>query len=250
MRQIVLDTETTGTEVNQGHRIIEIGCVELVNRRFTGNVFHKYINPQRASDVAAFAVHGIKDEFLATQPLFQEISEQLIDFLKDAELIIHNAPFDVAFLNQELKLISKTAIQITDYCTILDTLPLARRLHPGQRNSLDALCKRYNVDNSQRNYHGALLDAQLLAQVYLAMTGGQTSLFAEMHEVKEISITSSQSAVIIANSQSISSRIIRADANELAEHTAYLSKLDKAASKGCLWLKTDTAEDSQDAPTF
>src|SRR5271155_2030725 len=175
MRQVVLDTETTGLEVEQAHRIIEIGCVELLNRRLTGKTFHRYLNPERDIDEGAESVHGLTRERLAKEPTFLQVHAELLEFIRDAELIIHNAPFDVAFLNAELERIA-SAVRISDLCRVLDTLILARQMHPGQRNSLDALCKRYSVDNSQREYHGALLDARILAEVYLAMTGGQGSL--------------------------------------------------------------------------
>src|SRR5271156_318880 len=175
MRQVVLDTETTGLEVEQNHRVIEIGCVELINRRLTGRSFHQYLNPERDIDEGAEQVHGLTRERLAKEPTFLQIHGEFLEFVKDAELIIHNAPFDVAFLNAELARLG-AAPAITELCKILDTLPLARQMHPGQRNSLDALCKRYSVDNSRRDYHGALLDARLLAEVYLAMTGGQANL--------------------------------------------------------------------------
>jgi DNA polymerase-3 subunit epsilon len=179
MRQIVLDTETTGLEPAAGHRIIEIGCVELVNRRPTQNRFHRYINPERDVDRGALEVHGIENEFLATQPKFAEVAAELIEFVNGAELVIHNADFDVEFLNHELKRLPGMPREIRSCCGVLDTLALARKLHPGQRNSLDALAKRYNVDNSKRELHGALLDAQILADIYLAMTGGQVSLSLE-----------------------------------------------------------------------
>jgi DNA polymerase-3 subunit epsilon len=180
MRQIILDTETTGLETAEGHRMIEIGCIELNNRKFTGNRYHQYINPQRAVDEGALAVHGITNAFLSDKPLFEDIAEKFMDFVKGAELIIHNAPFDVGFINYELALTKKNWGSLTDYCRVIDTLVLARQLHVGQRNTLDALCKRYKIDNSQRELHGAMLDAHLLAQVYLAMTGGQGSLFDEL----------------------------------------------------------------------
>lgn len=178
MRQIALDTETTGLSTEQGHRIIEIGCVEICNRRITGNNFHCYLNPDREVDAGALAVHGISNEFLNDKPRFNEIRESLLDFIKDAELIIHNAPFDVGFLNYELQLLGQSQY-LHDYCTVFDTLTFARKQHPGQKNNLDALCKRYEVDNSHREFHGALLDADLLARLYLMMTGGQVALFAE-----------------------------------------------------------------------
>src|SRR5271167_957376 len=175
MRQIVLDTETTGLEVEQQHRIIEIGCVELFNRRITGRSFHRYLNPERDIDEGALEVHGLTPERLAKEPTFVHVHEEFLEFIRDAELIIHNAPFDVAFLNAELARI-ELQHRVADLCQVLDTLALARQMHPGQRNSLDALCKRYSVDNSHREYHGALLDARILAEVYLAMTGGQGNL--------------------------------------------------------------------------
>jgi DNA polymerase-3 subunit epsilon len=176
MRQIVLDTETTGLEPGAGHRIIEIGCVELVNRKPTQNRFHRYINPEREVDRGALEVHGIENDFLATQPKFAEVAAELIEFVNGAELVIHNADFDIEFLNHELRRLPSMPQEIRSRCGVLDTLALARQMHPGQRNTLDALAKRYNVDNSKRELHGALLDAQILADVYLAMTGGQVSL--------------------------------------------------------------------------
>jgi DNA polymerase-3 subunit epsilon len=171
MRQIVLDTETTGLEPAEGHRIIEIGCVELIERRLTGNDFHRYLQPDREIDAGAEAVHGITNAFLADKPRFAEVVEELVDYCRGAELVIHNAPFDVGFLNHELKLWREDAPTIEELCGVVDSLVLARKMHPGQRNSLDALCKRYGIDNTHRDLHGALLDAQILADVYLAMTG-------------------------------------------------------------------------------
>jgi DNA polymerase-3 subunit epsilon len=175
MRQIVLDTETTGLEVSQGHRIIEIGCVELENRRLTGNRYHQYINPEREIDQGAIEVHGITNEFLADKPLFEHVAGDFLEFIRGAELIIHNAPFDLGFLDAELQRQDRLPGPLADICDVVDTLVMARSKHPGQRNSLDALCQRYHVDNSQRDLHGALLDAEILADVYLAMTGGQTT---------------------------------------------------------------------------
>ena len=182
MRQIVLDTETTGLSTGQGHRIIEIGAIELVNRRLTGREFHRFLNPERDIDEGAERVHGISRADLETAPRFQEVADELLDFIKDAELVIHNAEFDVGFLEHELELMKHTRPSITEHAQVLDTLSLARELHPGQRNSLDALCKRYEVDASNRDLHGALIDADLLARVYLAMTGGQTALFLDESE--------------------------------------------------------------------
>lgn len=175
MRQIILDTETTGLETSDGHRIIEIGCVELIDRRPSRRHFHQYINPERPIDDGAMEVHGISNEFLSDKPRFAEVVDELLEFLAGAELIIHNAPFDIGFLDYELSLLGR-GDSVGDHCAVLDTLEVARDLHPGQRNSLDALCKRYDVDNSSRTLHGALLDAEILADVYLAMTGGQSDL--------------------------------------------------------------------------
>ena len=180
MRQIVLDTETTGLEWIQGHKIIEIGCIEIFNRRITSNRFHQYLNPDREIELGAQQVHGISREFLQEKPEFSEIVKEFLDYIRGAELIIHNAPFDIGFLDHELSSTGGDWGQITNYCDILDTLQLARKIHPGQRNSLDALCKRYEIDNTHRTQHGALLDAELLAEVYLSMTGGQTTLELEL----------------------------------------------------------------------
>jgi DNA polymerase-3 subunit epsilon len=177
LRQIALDTETTGLEPSKGHRVIEIGCIEMINRRFTGNNFHIYINPEREIESGAAQVHGITNSFLADKPTFADIINEFKEYIDGAQLIIHNATFDVGFLNHEFKLFSKKLQTIDRYCSIVDTLLMARKLHPGQKNSLDALCKRYAVDNSHRQLHGALIDAHLLARIYLAMTGGQTQLF-------------------------------------------------------------------------
>lgn len=238
MRQIILDTETTGRELSQGHRVIEIGCLELINRRITNNHFQRYVNPQRESEAGALAVHGITQEFLTDKPLFSEIIESFIEFIKGAQLIIHNAPFDIGFLNNELQLVDKKYGQITNYCTVIDTLPLARQMHPGQRNSLDALCKRYNVDNSNRSLHGALLDAELLAKVYLAMTGGQTSFFGE----ETITQTEPLSAANIQLHESSRTplRVIKASAEEIAAHEARLAAISKQAKQGCLWQEIET----------
>ncbi|MFW6380004.1 MAG: DNA polymerase III subunit epsilon [Halorhodospira sp.] len=179
MRQILLDTETTGMDPEEGHRIIEIGCVELVRRRLTGNNFHRYLNPERKVDEGAEGVHGLSNRFLADKPRFAEIAQTFTDYVRDAEVIIHNAPFDVAFLDAELARLGTQWGRLEDYCTVTDSLQMARRMHPGQRCSLDALCKRYGVDGSRRELHGALLDSELLAEVYLAMTGGQAALSLE-----------------------------------------------------------------------
>ena len=192
MRQIVLDTETTGLEVSQGHRIIEIGCVELINRRVTGNHWHYYFNPGREVDAGAYEVHGISNEFLADKPRFVELAGEFYEYVKGAELIIHNAAFDVGFLDYELGQPELEFAPLEQSCRVLDTLLLARQKHPGQKNNLDALCKRYDIDNSQRSLHGALLDARILADVYLAMTGGQTSLGLDAEQDVEVQIEQTQ----------------------------------------------------------
>lgn len=235
MRQIVLDTETTGLEVENGHRIIEIGCIELVNRKITGKRFHKYINPQRAIEEGAHAVHGLTTQFLQDKPCFADIAHELMDFIGDSELIIHNAPFDVGFINHELKLCENKWRALTDYCRVIDTLAMARQLHVGQRNSLDALCKRYSIDNSQRELHGALLDAHLLAQVFLAMTGGQGSLFDEL-QTNEIA-THATKAYSTPVTHARSLRVLKASAEELAMHQEQLAKMLKKGK--CVWLQSE-----------
>lgn len=231
MRQIVLDTETTGLRVEDGHRIIEFAGIEMINRRLTGKECHYYINPEREVESGALAVHGISNEFLKDKPVFLNIVDQLMDFISGAELIIHNAPFDVSFLNYELSLTRKGWKPISDYCSIVDTLQIARQLHVGQRNSLDALCKRYGVDNSKRELHGALLDTHLLAQVYLAMTGGQGSFFDGM--------TESENSTVIKKNESVAALqkhqllVINADEDELAIHQRYLEGMKKKGK--CLW---------------
>ena len=223
MRQIVLDTETTGLDPSSGHRIIEIGCIELLNRRFTGNKLHIYINPERQIDAGAIRVHGITNEFLQDKPVFADIAKQFIEFVDGAELIIHNAPFDVGFLNSELAGV-KYAHKLEERCAVLDTLVLAREKHPGQRNNLDALCKRYNVNNSNRKLHGALLDAEILAFVYLAMTGGQKELF-----VKEQSQSAQNQHLDMQNYPELSSNspVIRANTDEVARHQEFLQNIEQ-----------------------
>ncbi|KTC78232.1 DNA polymerase III subunit epsilon [Legionella brunensis] len=225
MRQVVLDTETTGIGHELGHRIIEIGCVELLDRKLTGNHFHVYINPQRAVDEGAFRVHGISNEFLQDKPLFKDIADEFVEFVKGAELIIHNAVFDVGFLDAELKLLNWPAL-INDFCSVCDTLILAREKHPGQRNSLDALCKRYEIDNSNRTLHGALLDAEILASVYLAMTGGQGTLFGDEEELVR---TTSQSAVTNLETLVSRSPVIFATDEERQRHEDFIVFLTKKA---------------------
>ena len=231
MRQIILDTETTGINPLEGHKIIEIGCIELVNRKFTGARFHQYINPMREVEEGAIAVHGITNQFLQDKPIFESIAKKFMEFISGAELIIHNAPFDTGFINHELKLLNADWKPLTDYCRVVDTLVMARQLHIGQRNSLDALCKRYAVDNSQREMHGALLDAHLLAQVYLAMTGGQGSLFDEMQSMEKHADESDD--IVIQNKVTRNLAVIKATQTEIEEHEQYLSKMK---SKGkCVW---------------
>lgn len=235
MRQIVLDTETTGLEVSQGHRVIEIGCVELDNRRLTGNHFHRYIRPDREVDQGAIEVHGITNEFLADKPRFDQVAEDFLEFVRGAQLVIHNAPFDVGFLDSELQRLGEGHAPLAETCTIVDTLVMARRRHPGQRNTLDALCQRYDVDNSQRDLHGALLDAEILADVYLAMTGGQTALqladgdsaHGEGGENRSVGIRR-----LPSNRRPLA--IIRASDDELAAHRAQLDAIAASADK-VLW---------------
>ncbi|RMG31232.1 MAG: DNA polymerase III subunit epsilon [Gammaproteobacteria bacterium] len=235
MRQVVLDTETTGLDPAEGHRIIEIGCVELVDRRPTRRTFHVYLQPDREIDEGAVEVHGITNEFLQDKPRFADIVDEFLAFVEGAELIIHNAPFDVGFLNHELALLGEDRGRIEDHCRILDTLALARRMHPGQRNSLDALCKRYGVDNSGRELHGALLDAEILADVYLAMTGGQASLLP----VEEAEASGGGAEAVpdrIRDKPPL--RVIRASAEEAAAHAAFLAAM-RAAGHEPLWKDED-----------
>lgn len=232
MRQVILDTETTGLQYEQGHRVIEIGCIELINRKFTGKRYHQYINPGRQVEEEALAVHGITNEFLQDKPVFSEIAQSFLEFVLNSELIIHNAPFDLGFIHHELNLTKQNYPPLTDSCRVIDSLILARQIHVGQRNSLDALCKRYNIDNSHREFHGALLDAHLLAQVYLAMTGGQGSLFGDL---KNTEIT--QKEAIHSSTPTRSNRqliIQNATADELSNHEMHLQKISEKGK--CLWL--------------
>jgi len=234
MRQVVLDTETTGLEVGLGHRILEIGCVEVVGRKITRRHFHQYINPEREIDDGALEVHGITPQFLSDKPVFKDIWKSFLDFVDGAELIIHNAPFDVGFINQEMRLLSRSLGVITDHCTIIDSLELARNKHPGQKNNLDALCKRYSVDNTQRELHGALLDAEILADVYLLLTGGQVTLSLG-HEVSSMATNGKKREL----GDRAPLRIIRAAEEELQEHEKKLDKLDSQSETGCVWRKLD-----------
>ncbi len=229
-RQIVLDTETTGLEPSQGHRIIEIGCVELVNRRLTGNNYHQYIQPDRDIDEGAQQVHGISTEFLVGKPRFADIIEGLIDYLKGAELVIHNAPFDVGFLNHEFRLAGEQYGSVEDHCTVTDTLVMARKMRPGQKNNLDALCKHYEVNNQHRDLHGALLDAELLAEVYLRMTGGQSALLLDEQAETDGSAVADVRIKKLGKDRPPLT-VIRASEEELYAHHQILQKL----GDGCLW---------------
>jgi len=229
-RQIILDTETTGLDAALGHRILEVAAVELVDRRLTGNHLHRYINPQRPSDEGALQVHGLTEEFLRDKPKFGEIAPELLDFINGAELVIHNASFDLSFLDNEFGLLKLKRVK--EYCpSVVDTLALARELHPGKRNNLDALCDRYQIDNSKRTLHGALLDANLLAEVYLAMTRGQDSLGIDMAPAPQVAAATRLAA------GKLELVVISASAEELAEHEKQLAELDKASKGATLWRK-------------
>jgi DNA polymerase III subunit epsilon len=241
MRQIVLDTETTGLEPSLDHRIIEIGCVELLNRRPTGRRFHRYLNPERDIDEGALAVHGLTRADLAREPRFADIAEELVSFLAGAELIIHNAAFDVAFLDCELARLPGEPRTIGSMCQVLDSLALARGMHPGQRNSLDALCRRYSVDNSRRELHGALLDAQLLAEVYLAMTGGQGAL--ELGQAAGTARPSDPRPVRALVRAPVPLRVIVPTPEELRAHESFLDLIARVAQSGrCLWRALEAPE--------
>ncbi|NOZ53694.1 MAG: DNA polymerase III subunit epsilon [Gammaproteobacteria bacterium] len=234
MRQIVLDTETTGLEPSQGHRIIEIGCVELIDRKLTGNHYHQYINPEREIDEGAIAVHGISNEFLVDKPAFRDIVAEFIVFIKGAELVIHNAPFDVGFINHEFNLLQNSYPDLASLCRILDTLALARKTHPGQKNNLDALCKRYDVANAHRELHGALLDAEILADVYLRMTGGQVAMLLE--DKPDSDSDQSQGIRPIARNRA-ALKIINATPDEIEAHQQRLAAIDKSSGGACVWLR-------------
>jgi len=245
MRQIVLDTETTGLEPKEGHRIIEIGCVEMVDRKLTGNNFHQYLQPDREIDAGAIEVHGITNEFLADKPHFEDIFEDFISYVKGAELVIHNAPFDVGFINHEFKL-CEFGKQVSDLCSVLDTLTMARKMHAGQKNNLDALCKRYEIDNTHRDLHGALLDAEILADVYLAMTGGQVTLSlgggtgsgSGVGQVEQIRRFAEDRPRL---------RVIRADSEETAQHQARLEAIAKALGGPSVWEQLDRNQASDNS---
>lgn len=237
MRQIVLDTETTGLETSQDHRIVEIGCVEMVNRKLTGRHYHQYINPQRKVDEGAMEVHGITDQFLEDKPVFAAINSDFLQFLDGAELVIHNAPFDVGFINHELKKLSGKQTPLGSSCKIIDTLALARQKHPGQKNNLDALCKRYGVDNSQRDLHGALLDAEILADVYLLMTGGQVNLNINQQSDSDTGEINTATSIRRLPSNRAPLTIVRASTEELLCHEEKLAAIKKS-SGFCVWQET------------
>lgn len=233
MRQIVLDTETTGLEVSQGHRIIEIGCVELDNRRLTGNHYHQYVKPNRDIDQGAIEVHGITSEFLADKPVFEHVARDFLEFIQGAELIIHNAPFDLGFLNSELQRLDLKVVSLEESCRVIDTLVMARSKHPGQRNSLDALCQRYDVDNSQRDLHGALLDAEILADVYLAMTGGQTTFQLSASDGADGETRVEEIIRLPAGRKPLP--VIAASPEELAAHEVQLEAIAGSSGGKLLW---------------
>ena len=239
MRQIFLDTETTGLEHRLGHRVIELGCVEMRNRRLTNRHFHRYINPERDIDEGALAVHGISLEFLQDKPRFAEIAAEFLDFVRGAELIIHNAPFDVGFLNAELSRLDMAPIETVCHA-VRDTLRMAKEFFPGKRNNLDALCERYGIDNSRRTLHGALLDAEILAEVYVAMTRGQESLIMELSEEKPTEVkTTTLAAESVKTGAAL--RILRANAEEITQHEELLASIQKESKGKCVWLATETS---------
>ena len=240
MRQVVLDTETTGLDAASGHRVIEVGCVELMNRRYSDRNFHRYINPERSVDAGALAVHGIEEEFLATQPVFADIVAEFIEFVEGSELVIHNASFDVGFINHELARLEGAPSDIRDICEVRDTLSMARRKHPGQRNSLDALAKRYDVDNSKRELHGALLDAQILAEVYLAMTGGQGSLSLDAESTE----AESNGAAVAASLDraGLDLVVLTASDAELDAHDAMLERIRSQSGRAPIWDEIVSSE--------
>ncbi len=240
MRQVVLDTETTGLEPAQGHRIIEIGCVEMINRRLTGKRFHQYLQPDREIDAGAVEVHGITNDFLEGKPRFAEVAGEFLAFIRDAELIIHNAPFDVGFINAEFKQAGAHYGDLSAYCSVLDTLVQARQRHPGQRNNLDALCKRYGIDNTQRELHGALLDAEILAEVYLAMTGGQVALSLD---ASREAAAAHGTDIRRLDGERAPLRVPRANADEQAAHAAYLRFIAAKHGGPSVWeqLEPDVA---------
>lgn len=240
MRQIILDTETTGLNARTGDRIIEIGCVELVNRRLTGNNLHFYINPERDSDPGALAVHGLTTEFLSDKPKFAEVANEILDFIRGAELIIHNAPFDIGFLDAELAMVGQPPLK--QHCgEVIDTLVQAKQIFPGKRNSLDALCDRFGISNAHRTLHGALLDSELLAEVYLAMTRGQESLVIDMSSAHDANDAGTAPRVRF---ETLALPVIAASADEISEHDALLDGLDKALKGTSVWRTQPVVEEN------
>ncbi len=236
MRQIILDTETTGIEPKSGHRIIEIGCVEMISRRLTGNNYHQYIQPEREVPQEAIEIHGITNEFLADKPLYGAIADDFLQFIKGAELIIHNAAFDIGFINHEFKLLNTQFTDIRDHCAVVDTLAMARKKHPGQRNSLDALCKRYFIDNTKRELHGALLDSEILADVYLAMTGGQRNLLLDSGDDNAGAVATTD--IQRLKSDRVPLKVITATASELEAHDKQLQLIDKKSGGQAIWFQS------------
>jgi DNA polymerase-3 subunit epsilon len=234
MRQVVLDTETTGIGAEKGHRIIEIGCVELIDRKLTGRHYHQYVNPQRSSDEEAVGVHGITDEFLADKPVFAQVAQAFYEFIEGAELVIHNAPFDIGFMDAEFRRLNMP--MTNTYCTVLDTLVMARDMRPGQRNSLDALCKSYGIDNSHRELHGALLDAEILSDVYLMMTGGQTDLMFSAETAESAKELARAKLEQLANVNAETLPVVRATSDELSAHEEIMDILDKK-SEVAIWRR-------------
>lgn len=232
MRQIILDTETTGINPQLGHRIIEIGCVEMIDRKLTGQHFHVYINPERVVEDEAISIHGITNEFLADKPVFKEIAQEFYNYIKGAELVIHNAPFDVGFMNNEFSLLKPKIPPVENYCGVLDTLAMARKKHPGQKNSLDALCKRYGINNAHRELHGALLDAEILADVYLLLSGGQTILSLDKDGGDDVG----EAALRRISKDRSALKVIYASDNELVAHTKYLEEMKKGTDE-LVWDK-------------
>jgi DNA polymerase III subunit epsilon len=237
MRQVILDTETTGLEPELGHRIIEIGCIEVVNRRVSGRTFHRYVNPEREVDEGALAVHGISRAELEGKPRFADVAQELLEFISGAELVIHNASFDVSFLDSELQRLAGESRRVASLCRVLDTLSLAREMHPGQRNGLDALCKRYGVDDSRRELHGALLDAQLLAEVYLAMTGGQATLALSAADARERGAAADAVRALVR--PSVPLVILRIGEEALRAHEAMLETIARASGGECVWRRME-----------
>ncbi len=238
MRQVVLDTETTGINPSDGHRIIEIGCLEIENRRLTGNSFHCYLQPDREIEAEAIAVHGITNEFLLDKPRFKDVVTEFLDFIRGSELIIHNAAFDIGFINHELRLLDKNFETILNECQVLDTLALARQKHPAQKNNLNALARRYGADHRERTYHGALLDSEILADVYLAMTGGQVGL--SLHEDSDADGTGQETIQRLSNSRP-KLKVVAATAEEIAAHELRLDAIDKASGSSCIWRQEKLA---------